>query len=350
MAPNIGIITNPKSRRNRARMARIERLHRYAGDDALVRATGDLSEVRGVVEEFIDQDCRYWVADGGDGTLHWLMNEGREVLEGRGLWDGASPFPFPLVPTNGGTIDFVARRVGIRGRSDAVIRRLVDGVRDGAGFDLVEVPTLEVLGHRAGDLPGVNAFRRIGFATAIGGVGQKFFEKYYESPNPNAWTIIEIAFKSGAGHLASFLPFKGARWLEDWKEHGRHLLSGTRAEVIADGRALPYEVYQGLHVGAVSIDFGTMKLFPFAGEPGKLHLVAGAMAPAECSWKWIWLVAGKPVPGGTWHEFAGETLEVRARDGEVLDPVIDGESFVGLDWLCVRPGPSIQVPRIKAGL
>jgi hypothetical protein len=88
-------------------------------------------------------------------------------------------------------------------------------------------------------------------------------------------------------------------------------------------------------------------LFPFAGLPGKLHLVAGALTPSEASWKWIWLVAGRPIPGGTWHEFPGESLEVRARDGEVLDPVIDGETFSGLDHLIVRPGPVVRVPLVK---
>jgi hypothetical protein len=98
----------------------------------------------------------------------------------------------------------------------------------------------------------------------------------------------------------------------------------------------------------VAVDFGTMKLFPFAGTPGRLHLVAGAMNPIECTWKWMWLVAGRPVPGGTWHERPGECMEVRAPAGETLGPIIDGEAFHGLDSLSVRPGPTIRVPRLRA--
>lgn len=346
MAVNVGIITNLRSRKNRSGAARVERLQRLVGDDALVRATTDLHQIRQVVEEFIERDCRYWVSDGGDGTLNWLMNEGAAVLRSRGLWAPGTPFPYLLVPANGGTIDFVARKAGIHGRSDRVIRQLVDGLRAGRHFETLELPTLEVRGHRVGDPEGTMGFERFGFATAIGGIGQKFFEKYYESSNPNPWTIIEIALKTATGHAASFLPGRGPRWLEHLKDHGRHLLGGTRAEVTADGRVLPYEVYQGLHVGAIDVDFGTMKLFPYAGVPGKLHLVAGALSPLEATWKWMWLVAGQPIPGGTWHEFPGETLEVRAREREVLEPVIDGEAFEAMDYLRVQPGPSIRVPRL----
>jgi len=346
VAASIGIITNLKSRRNRAGTARIERLRDSLGADVLVRATSSLDEIRQVLEEFLDAGCRYWVADGGDGTLNWLINEGAAILEERGQWDRKSPFPILLVPANGGTIDFVARKAGIRNHSSRIIRTLVDAVRAGREFPTVDLPTLEVVGHRIGDPEGTLGFRRLGFATAIGGVGQKFFEQYYRSSNPNPWTIIEIALKAGTGHLMTYVPYRGFPWLERWKDHGRHLMSGTRAHVIADGTALPYETYQGLHVGSVDVDFGTMKLFPFAGLPGKLHLVAGAMSPAEISWKWMWLVAGRPVPGGTWHEFPGECLDVRARYCEVLDPVIDGETFPGLDHLLVQPGPVVRIPRV----
>jgi hypothetical protein len=347
VAASIGIITNLKSRRNRAGTGRVERLSASLGGDVMVRATSSLGEIRGVVEEFIDAGCGYWVADGGDGTLNCLVNEGASALEDRGLWDRRSPFPYFLVPANGGTIDFVARKAGIRSSSSRIIRTLVDGVRSGRAFTTADLPTLEVVGHRVGDPEGSMGFRRLGFATAVGGIGQKFFEKYYEAANPNPWTIIQIAVKVGTGHLMSFVPYHGFPWMERWKDHSRDMMSGTRAHVVADGRVLPYDSYQGLHVGSVDVDFGTMKLFPFAGLPGKLHLVAGALTPSEASWKWIWLVAGRPIPGGTWHEFPGESLEVRARDGEVLDPVIDGETFSGLDHLIVRPGPVVRVPLVK---
>lgn len=337
----IGILTNPRSRKNLSRSGHVRRLLAMASDDVLVRATDDLDQVRGAVRDFIDAGCRIWVADGGDGTLHWLMNEGGEVLREQGLWDGVGPFPVPLCPTNGGTIDFVARKTGIRGRAERLIRVLIDAERAGEALQVVELPTLRVTGRHVGQA--TDDFVRLGFAAAIGGIGQKFFQQYYEARNPNRWTILHVAARGGVGHLATFVPVRGVRWLEELQEHGRRILAGTRAHVAIDGQELPYDLYQGLHVGAIDLDFGTMKLFPYAGQPGRMHVVAGAMDRLECAWKWTFLVAGRPVPGGTWHEVPGTSMDVRAAGDESLDPVIDGECFHGLAELHVRPGPTVSI-------
>ena len=185
----VGILTNLNSRKNRHSHGRADRLREYAGSYAMIRQTRSLDEIRPVLEEFVDRDCRYWISDGGDGTLHWMINEGREVLFRRGRLSGREPMPC-VVPTNGGTIDFVARKAGIKGRPDEIIHRLVDGLRAGIDIPTVEVDTIEVSGHRPGDPPGTWPFKRIGFAVAAGGIGQKFFSEYYRAPNPNPWTII----------------------------------------------------------------------------------------------------------------------------------------------------------------
>lgn len=339
----IGILTNPRSRKNLSQPRAVQRLMALADEDVLVRATDNLAQVPDVIRDFLDAGCRAWVADGGDGTLHWLMNVGGKVLRERGLWDGESPFPVPLCPTNGGTIDFVARKTGIQGRADRLVRDLVRDDRSGQALRTVPLPTLRVTGQRADGAGSDEPFAHLGFAAAIGGIGQKFFHQYYESPRPSRWTILHVAARGGLGHMATFVPVRGVRWLSTLQTHGRRILEGTHARVAIDGRELPYDLYQGLHVGSIDVDFGTMKLFPFAGQPGRLHLVAGAMSRAECSWKWMFLVAGKPVPGGTWHEVAGTSMDVHALPGEVLDPVIDGEFFRGMASLHVCPGPTVPI-------
>lgn len=346
MAPIVGIVSNARSGRNRGGPGREARLQALAGPQALVRCTRNLDEVRAAAEEFIEAGCRYWVADGGDGTLHWLINAGRAVLEARGRLDPDDPFPFPVVPTRSGTMDFVARKVGLRLRADGIIRRLCEGVRNGGEFETDELPTLVVVGHRAGT-PDSEEFRHVGFATAVGGIGQRFFARYYALPRQTRMAILEISARAAAGHLASFLPFRGPRWLDRMREHGNHLLSATPARVRVDGRTFPYDAYMGLHGGSICVDFGTMKLFPHAGTPGRLHLVAGAMSRTEASWKWLWLVAGKPIPSRRWHEISGRSMEVEARGDELLDPVIDGEMFYGFDRLRVEVGPAVRIPRLS---
>ncbi len=336
----VGVLTNLNSRKNLSGGAVFESAG--IGDDCLVCRTRDITEIRPALERFVDNGCEYWVADGGDGTLHWMLNEGREVLRCKGLWRDCGSYP-RIIPSNGGTIDFVARTVGIKGRTDQVVQRLVDGLHADEKIDTVRLDTIEVRGHVPGDPDDHWSFERTGFAIALGGIGQKFFSKYYERPNRNPLDIIDISARASVGYLASLLPEKllpdAASGIKDF---GRFILSGTHADVVADGRAFDYGVYQGLHASSVEIDFGTMKLFEYARDPGKMHIVVGDLPLIECAWKWTWYVAGKPIPGKRWHEFAGASLDVRATGDQLLDPVIDGEMFFGFDRVGVRIGPAVD--------
>ena len=67
------------------------------------------------------------------------------------------------------------------------------------------------------------------------------------------------------------------------------------------------------------------------------------MGRLECVAKSIFLVFGKPIPGKTWHEFAGESMQIEARGDELLAPVIDGELFEGFEKLSVTLGPKLPV-------
>jgi hypothetical protein len=89
-------------------------------------------------------------------------------------------------------------------------------------------------------------------------------------------------------------------------------------------------------------------LFGHAREPGRMHIVVGALPLLECTYKWMYYVVGKPIPGERFHEFPGTSLDVTASGDELLDPVIDGEMFHGLDRLSVRLGPKVAFPVIRA--
>ena len=77
----IGVITNPNSRKNRNRPDRADRLRRIVGDLGEVHATSSVESIKPVLREFLRKRARYWVADGGDGALHWMVRMGMEVLQ-----------------------------------------------------------------------------------------------------------------------------------------------------------------------------------------------------------------------------------------------------------------------------
>ena len=57
------------------------------------------------------------VSDGGDGTLHWLINEVRSQVADPERWPA-------FVPSRAGTIDFVARKARVRRRADPIVSAL----------------------------------------------------------------------------------------------------------------------------------------------------------------------------------------------------------------------------------
>jgi diacylglycerol kinase family enzyme len=348
----IGVVTNPNSRKNRTRPgrapgARREELERRVGARGLVRETRSVEEIAGVVEEFLARDVRYWVSDGGDGALHWLMNETRRVLASRAAAAPGGSLALPIfVPTNGGTIDFVAKKVGIRGEAEDVLDRLVRGEDQGFRYPLEEVPTFLMTGVcREGGREA--RFERLGFLTAVAGVGQRFFDLYYADADPGPATVLKVVGK-GLGSIALNVP--GAGLLPGvprrWREYAREVLRPQRARVTVDGRPLPGEHWRALHVGAFFCDIGgVVKLFPLAGE-GRLHVMAGNPSMLEVARGVPKIFTGGVIGKGV-TDIAVRTIDVEALDErELLNPNIDGEPFRGLAHLTITTGPRVRIPRL----
>ncbi len=339
----IGVVTNPNSKKNRLRPGRAERLQAIVGEAGVVRETQTVAAIRPTVEEFIGRGVRYWVSDGGDGALFWLVNEAREALgKGAGL---------PLiVPTNGGTIDFVAKKVGIRGQAEDILERLVRVEREGGRHPETEVPSFIVEGREVDPSTGAERrFEKIGFAGAIAGIGQRFFDKYYLDPLPGRTTVLKVIAK-GLASLALGQP--GLRALPgipaSWRAYGNDLIKGMRARVRVDGRPLEGEEWNAIHVGSIYVDLGgVVKLFRLAGS-GKLHVMAGNPGVLAVVRNVPHLFTGGRMPNEMF-EAAAETLEVEATGDEPLAPVIDGEVFRGLRSVRVTPGPRVRIPQVGKG-
>src|SRR5436190_6903512 len=116
----IGVITNPNSRKNRNRPERVERLQRIVGGMGEVHQTQSLDSIKPVLRDFLRKRARYWVADGGDGALHWMLRMGMEVMQEDEFREQGVTMPRTM-PTNGGTIDFIANNVGIKGDAEGLL-------------------------------------------------------------------------------------------------------------------------------------------------------------------------------------------------------------------------------------
>jgi diacylglycerol kinase family enzyme len=339
--PALAVIYNPNSRKNRrAAAGRAGRLQRIVSGWGEVFETRRLDELGPVVAELLERGVDYLVSDGGDGSFHWAVNEARSAA-GR----ASSTLP-ALVPTNGGTIDFVARKVGIEGNAERILVDLTRALADQRPPPLSSLDSLELSGIEIGPDGKERPFNRIGFALAAGGIGQRFFDKYYREKELGARGIVSVVARAVTSYAADRV---GLPLPESALRYGREVFRPTRARVVIDGREVPGRDQGALHAGAFDISLGgVFRVFPLGREPGVLHFQAGAIVPREIIGALPNLYRGEAIPSARLVEVGGREMTIEA-DGEPLFPIIDGEMFGPLTRLEVRRGPLVQVPRIVHG-
>jgi diacylglycerol kinase family enzyme len=341
----IGVVVNANARKNRKRPSLVRELRGALGGDGRVIATRHLDELRPAVEAHLADGCRVLVAAGGDGALHRMANVLLELRE-----EGKVDALPPLVPTNGGTIDFVAKKVGLRGDAVTILRRLRLAARAGE-LERVSIPSLELRGtelrstgntrreggnaRREGE---ERAFRRVGFALAAGGVGQRFFEQYYALEDPGPPSIVKVVGKVAASQVArTALPVPAPL-----AAPSARMFEPTRARVSIDGVPVEGELHGALHAGAFYLDLGgVFRFFPLATD-GKIHFHAGPVAPWEVIGSLPRMALGRRLRARGLVERAGHEMIVEAIESP-LSPIVDGESYEGVVRLEVRPGPPLDI-------
>ncbi|MCA9521356.1 MAG: hypothetical protein KC609_10300 [Myxococcales bacterium] len=334
----IGVVTNPNARKNRADRERIARITSILGDQGVVRETRTLEELPATVDEMAREGVRFWVGDGGDGTLHWLMNTALAQARSAGA---QQPL---MVPTNGGTIDFVAKKAGIHGSAEVILRSLVNAERRQRPFPVRHLDSLEFRGETLDGDP----FHRIGFVSALTGIGQRFFDKLYQYDHAGASSIVRVLAKIIASWGINATPLHRLDAIpSELKSYGYEVFQRTRATVSVDGEALPWSEFGELSVGAIDINLGgVVRFFPRASEPGTLHFQGGYTSLKEAVINVPRMIAGQPIRGAGLTDGSFRELCVDVHEGDALHPVIDGEQFRNLKRLVITAGPKIAVPAV----
>jgi diacylglycerol kinase family enzyme len=343
-AMKIGVITNPHSRKNKGRGGRALKLAQLLGPVGEVRETETVADIKPVLRDLVARGARYVVADGGDGAFHWVARGLFELAEEPAL----AGVPMPMaVPTNGGTIDYVASNVGITGNAETILASLRDAVEQGQRFEEVEIDSMRIDGTAVTER-GVEAFRTFGFGSAVGGVGQRFYAKYYADPDPNPRTIVKVVGATIAS--LAMTPVSGLPGFPDeLRRYARELFRPASCRVTIDGRTLPYDAFTGVHIAAMSLDYhGVFKLFPDADRPGALQALVGAASPLGIVRNLPNMHLGRRLSGARIEDRVCGEMVVEALGDESLEPIIDGEYYRDLRSIKFELGPRLRIPRVAA--
>lgn len=341
----IGVITNPNSRKNKGKPDRARRLQSIVGELGEVHETQTLDSIKPVLRDFLRKRARYWVADGGDGALHWMLRMGMEVLQEEEF--SGQQFAMPLtMPTNGGTIDFIANNVGIKGDAEGLLATLRTKIEHGHVVAETEVDSMVIDGIEATD-DGDRPFRTYGFAVAAGGVGQRFFSKYYEATDPNPGTIMKVLGRTIMSMPIAMTPLRHVPGLGRFADYADHIFRPTHARVTLDGMILPGTEFTGIHVASMSINLGNvLKFFGKADQTGLMNAIVGAPSPLMVARNLPRMARGDEVVGRSVLDRPCREMVIEATNGELLEPVIDGEYYKNVRRVAFKVGPRVRIPKV----
>ena len=345
----IGLIINPNSRKNRNRRGRVARFEKVLGKRGRVIETPSVDAIIPALKTFAAEGRRYWIADGGDGALHWMINEAIRFFGPTRAAEAAV-----YMPTGGGSVDFVAKYLQLDGDPHALVGRLAEQVAEGRVPPTRDVPSLLLQGRQVvyGDEP--TDFRRYGFGNALAGYGANFYGPLYRGEGKHGPVEIarHIASAFGAaalrsalvGPLARLKPAALRRAEDDY-------LRPLRADVRIDDAALrgedgrPIHAHTALNCSSLPLNLADiMRVFPQAGG-ARMHVHAGDVSAAEMARVFPGLMTGRSVNHLLSNAFDGPaaSLEITCRDGDEMTPVIDGELFYRITSLRVTMGPVFRM-------
>lgn len=328
----LGVIVNPLARRNRAAPGRSAELRRIVGSCGEVHETASIEDLRSTLEH-LQPRVTHLVGDGGDGALHWLVNEIEHCVTDPDRWPA-------FVPTNGGSVNAVARKARVRGQPDAIVRALAAAAEMDRPPPEVRLDTLELDGETADGA----SFHRLCFGLAAGGVGNRFYDKYYANPDHSRAAVARVIARTFGDYVAA----KAGRARATKPDYASHLFAPTYARVVIDGEEVPTRTHRLLHAGAIDLQIGGgLRLFPQASEPGALHFQAGETSPSRIIAQLPMALTKGRIHGNRVRDVNGKEMIIEA-EGEPLSPIIDGERFDGIVRLVARAGPCIRVARVRA--
>ncbi len=345
----IGVITNPNSRKNRNRPNRAAELRSIVGTMGEVHETDTVDSIKPILRDFLRKRARYWVADGGDGALHWMLRSAMEVLDEEEFSSQNTVLPLTM-PTNGGTIDFIAGNAGIKGSAETLLSKLRRSIERGSKIDEVLVDSMLIEGIEVVD-GREQPLRTFGFASAAGGVGQRFFGKYYEEKDPNAKSIVKILANTIASMPVAMSPLRAIPMLpKNLRNYAREMFEPTGARLSIDGMILPRTAYNGIHIASMPINLGNvLRFFTKAEQPGLMHAIVGQVSPLNAIRNLPNMHLGREIKGREIVDRACRELTMEAVGDELLAPVIDGEVYQNVKKMTFSIGPRIRIPKVVDG-
>jgi diacylglycerol kinase family enzyme len=191
-------------------------------------------------------------------------------------------------------------------------------------------------------------FRTYGFASAAGGVGQRFYAKYYDAPDPSPRTIVNVVARAVASAPIALSPLSRLP-LGSWASYAKDVFEPTRCRVTLDGMKLPGDQFTGVHIASMSINLGNvLRFFGKADHPGLMNAIVGTPSPWGIIRNLPRMRRGQEMRGRNILDRPCREMTMEAVGDDLLAPIIDGEFYRNVKRLAFHVGPRVRIPKVVA--
>jgi len=307
----IGIVNNPRSRRNQRDPEIARHLRNVLDQDGEVVDASTPDELDRAVERLRAARIDVLGVNGGDGTGHLVLSAFARAY-------GTEPLP-RLLLLKGGAMNTVAHAHAIRGGAERILRRVLARLRVGLPLRTVERDLLRV--EADGGPP------RYGFIFGTG-VVVTFLEAYYRCGHPSPVAAAALLIRAVGSAVAN----------------GRFAASLVRRErlrVTTDGDEWPDASYLTLAAASVpEIGFGFRVFARCDEQPGFFHAVGVHGSPMQIVRALPRIRRGRP-----WRRRVAQDEVARelSLEGDAPRYTIDGDLYAAAGVVRVATGPGIEV-------
>jgi hypothetical protein len=335
----IGVVLNPRSRKNLRDPKAALRLARTLGDHGIVRQVNSIEDLHRTAEDFRHLDIDVLGISGGDGTNHVTITGFLDVYGsdqgGDAAKGGPASTPLPQIAfLRGGTMNTVANSVGIQhGKPEGLLGRLARAYAERATMPLANVERRVM---RIGPVSPRSAKSRPGGAHHYGfifgtGVVYGYIAEYYRGGEPSPL----VAAKTLAHGIGSTL-VRG--------EMIRRMAAPFRGSVSLDD-GTTWEERDYLSVAAGTIDQIGLAFRPFYrwGErPDAFHLLGIFASPFQFVCDLPRIRGARPMRAGRTYEATPSRATIRSAEGTVRY-MIDGDLHEAEGEIELSIGPRVKI-------
>lgn len=309
--PGIGVITNPKAKKNIKRPWIKDSLQRIVGDSGWVYETRSIDELPALAHEFIEKGMDILAVNGGDGTTHAVLTNFIPVYRDKGI-----PLP-KLLSLRGGTMNTISKSIKHKGRGEGILTSVVQKYREGKEIQHIRQPVLKIN-------------EKYGFMWGYGIAGN-FLEHYYKGTVLGRWQAFKVAAR-----LISSAVFQTSMAREVFGIHP------TVMEV--DGHVMEMPDCRAILVCSIKeVGLGVKLAYRAYEKPGYVHIRGTTLSPAKVVPYVPKVILGKRVNNPGIIDELGRNVYIKTEG----DPpyTVDGEMYKDTNEFHVHQGPVLNVIR-----